>query len=85
MPEKNKNRIGLKSESGLQQFVRSSASSAAAAAEQDARQGYFNAMSWMDQMLEDHPHMFDDFFDKAWHELSDDERVLRAAQIRKVL
>lgn len=65
----------------LQNFVRGSAEAAA----QDESAGYHNAMSWLDLMLEDHPHMFDEFFEKSWHELTDDEKYQRAAQIRKVL
>ena len=65
----------------LQQFVRSSAE----AAGQDDSQGYFNPMSWLDLMLEDHPHMFDDYFDRPWHALDDTEKHQRAGQIRKVL
>ncbi len=82
MAETNENQTGLKSESDLQQFVRSSA---AAAEQQGENQGYFNAMSWLDMMLEDHPHMFDEFFDKSWYELSECEQSLRLIQIRKVL
>lgn len=81
MPEANGNQIGLKSVSDLQEFVRSSA----AAAEQDDGQGYFNAMSWLDLMLEDHPHMFDEFFTTPWHELNDNDKQLRTIQIRRVL
>ena len=81
MPETNENKSGLKSTKDLQQYVRS----AAAAAEKDERQGYFNAMSWLDLMLEDHPHMFDEFFDKPWHGLNDSEKLLRSTEIRKVL
>lgn len=65
----------------LQDFVRSSA----AAAEQNESQGNFNAMSWLDLMLEDHPHMFDEFFDKNWHVLTDKEKQQRTAEIRKAL
>lgn len=81
MPEANENQNGVKLISDLQQFVRSSA----AAAEQDESQGGFNAMSWLDLMLEDHPHMFDEVFDKPWDGLNDSEKHLRTLQIRKVL
>ena len=83
MAEPNENQTGLKSGADLHQFVRSSA--ATAAEQQGENQGYFNAMSWLDMMLEEHPHMFDEFFDKSWHELSDSEQSLRLIQIRKVL
>ena len=45
----------------------------------------FNAMSWLDLILEENPESFDVFFSKAWTELSEDEMLERNAAIRKVL
>ena len=47
--------------------------------------GYFNAMSWLDLELEDHPQRFDPFFDTPWDQLSDNEKQKRASDIRRVL
>jgi 4-oxalocrotonate tautomerase len=47
--------------------------------------GDFNAMSWLDLALEEDPQFFDDFFDTAWNELSEEERKERTISIRKVL
>jgi 4-oxalocrotonate tautomerase len=47
--------------------------------------GQFNAMSWLDEQLEDTPDSFDHFFDTPWHELSDAQRDKRAMAIRSVL
>jgi 4-oxalocrotonate tautomerase len=47
--------------------------------------GDFNAMSWLDQELEDNPQGFDDFFETQWSELSDQEKADRARAIRRVL
>ena len=45
----------------------------------------FDAMSWLDLALEEHPESFDIFFDTAWDELSENERQERTFAIRKVL
>jgi 4-oxalocrotonate tautomerase len=58
---------------------------AARLAEAVSMPGDFNAMSWLDLALEEDPQFFDDFFDTAWNELSEEERKERAKSIRKVL
>lgn len=45
----------------------------------------FNAMSWLDLLLEDNPESFDSLFGRTWNELSEEERAERAASIRDVL
>ncbi|MCP3889509.1 MAG: hypothetical protein GY702_11660 [Desulfobulbaceae bacterium] len=45
----------------------------------------FNAMSWLDLLLEENPESFDVFFDKAWADLSENEMLERNVAIRKVL
>ncbi len=45
----------------------------------------FNAMSWLDEELEDNPGSFDNFFDTPWNELSENQKHKRAMAIRKVL
>lgn len=45
----------------------------------------FNAMSWLDEQLEDNPGLFNNFFDTPWHELSDEQKYKRARDIRMVL
>jgi len=45
----------------------------------------FDAMSWLDEQLEDNPGSFDSFFDTPWNELSDDQKNKRAVEIRRVL
>ena len=65
----------------LQEQVREAAG---VAKEQSVDEG-FNAMSWLDLVLEENPESFDVLFDKAWAELSEDEMVERNATIRKVL
>ena len=47
--------------------------------------GEFNAMTWLEEQLEDNPGSFDSFFDTPWNELSDDQKYERAIAIRKVL
>ncbi len=47
--------------------------------------GQFNAMSWLDEELEDNPGSFDHFFDTPWNALSDDQKHKRAMAIRSVL
>ena len=58
---------------------------AARVAEEMSAPDEFNAMSWLDLLLEDNPESFDCFFDRTWIELSEEEREERAASIRKVL
>lgn len=58
---------------------------AAKVAEKEDLSGDFNAMSWLDLLLEDNPESFDCLFATGWAELSDDERMERAAAIRGVL
>jgi 4-oxalocrotonate tautomerase len=58
---------------------------AARVAEQEDISGDFNAMSWLDVLLEDNPESFDSLFDTGWAELSEDKRMERAAAIREVL
>ena len=58
---------------------------AAGVAEKEDMSGDFNAMSWLDQLLEDNPESFDSLFATNWAELSEDKRLERAAAIREVL
>lgn len=58
---------------------------AARGAEEMCRTGDFNAMSWLDLMLEDNPECFDCFFATTWDELSENQRMERMSIIRKVL
>lgn len=58
---------------------------AARVAEEMCLDGNFNAMSWLDLILEENPESFDDLFARAWRQLSEDERQERAQSIRKVL
>lgn len=58
---------------------------AARIAEEISAPDEFNAMSWLDLAIEDNPESFDSLFDRTWNELSEEERVERAASIRKVL
>lgn len=58
---------------------------AARVAEETSMSDDFNAMSWLDLLLEDNPETFDCFFDRSWDELSDEERMQRATAIRRVL
>lgn len=58
---------------------------AASIAERECVHEEFNAMSWLDLALEEHPESFDGFFDTTWDELSDTERQQRTIAIRKVL
>lgn len=68
--------------SPLMAYVREAAAQAAA---RDTSGDFFNAMSWLDQELEDNPGAFDRFFDKPWAELSEAEQVERMAAVRQVL
>ncbi|BHH83646.1 hypothetical protein [Desulforhopalus sp. 52FAK] len=65
----------------LQEQVRE----AARVAEEQSVDEDFNAMSWLDLLLEENPESFDVFFDTAWTDLSEDEMMQRNAAIRKVL
>jgi 4-oxalocrotonate tautomerase len=47
--------------------------------------GQFNAMSWLDEQLEDNPDSFDSSFDTPWNNLSDDQKYKRAMDIRRLL
>lgn len=58
---------------------------AARVAEESCMTGDFNAMSWLDLMLEDSPEAFDPLFGTSWQELSEEERHTRIISIRKVL
>lgn len=58
---------------------------AARIAEEQCVNEEFNAMSWLDQLIEDNPESFDDLFDTRWNELSENERQQRIVAIRKVL
>jgi 4-oxalocrotonate tautomerase len=58
---------------------------AARIAEEQCMHEDFDAMSWLDLVLEEHPESFDIFFDKTWDELSENERQERTVAIRKVL
>lgn len=58
---------------------------AARVAEEQSMNEDFNAMSWLDLLLEENPESFDVFFDKAWAELSETEMLERNVAIRKVL
>ena len=58
---------------------------AARIAEEQCIQEDFNAMSWLDLTLEEHPEYFDIFFDTTWGELSENDQQERTIAIRKVL
>jgi 4-oxalocrotonate tautomerase len=58
---------------------------AARVAEEVSMYDDFDAMSWLDLMLEDNPESFDCFFSTNWEKLSENERQERATAIRKVL
>jgi len=58
---------------------------AAKVAEQECMTGDFNAMSWLDLLLEDNPESFDCLFDTAWDELSENQRHERTTAIRRAL
>ena len=68
--------------SPLMAYVRETAAQAAA---QDTSGDFFNAMSWLDQELEENPGAFDRFFDRPWARLSEAEQVERMAAVRQVL
>jgi acyl-CoA thioesterase len=67
--------------SSLMDHVRNAAK---LAAEEDSSD-IFNAMSWLDLELEDHPESFDRFFDIPWNELTDSQRERRNMEIRRLL
>ena len=54
-------------------------------AEEQCMHENFDAMSWLDLLLEENPESFDIFFSTTWDELSDNERQARTIAIRKVL
>jgi len=54
-------------------------------AEEMCISGDFNAMSWLDLLLEENPGYFDSLFATAWDELSENQRMERMRSIRKVL
>ncbi len=58
---------------------------AARIAEETSGEDDFNAMAWLDELLEDNPDSFDPLFEKTWAELSEDERSERMIAIRRVL
>ncbi len=58
---------------------------AARMAEEQCMHEDFNAMSWLDLTLEEHPESFDIFFNTTWAELSEKEQQERTIAIRKVL
>jgi hypothetical protein len=58
---------------------------AARLAEQECVGEEFDAMSWLDSMLEDNPEIFDPLFEQSWAELSEEERADRMRAIRRVL
>lgn len=58
---------------------------AARVAEEICVDGSFNAMSWLDLVLEDSPESFDCFFDTTWEGLSENGRAERTSAIRKAL
>lgn len=65
----------------LQEAVRN----AAQMAEMENQDDSFDAMSWLDGILEDTPHSFDYLFEKPWSDLTDSEKNQRAMEIRTVL
>ena len=58
---------------------------AARLAEEMCLSGDFNAMSWLDLLLEENPGYFDSLFATPWDELSENQRMERMRSIRKVL
>ncbi len=54
-------------------------------AEKEDASGTFNAMSWLDIEIEDHPESFDSVFDIPWNDLTDEAKEKRAGAIRRVL
>lgn len=58
---------------------------AARVAQESTVEDNFDAMTWLDDLLEDNPQSFDPLFEKAWAELSESERQERAVAIRRVL
>ena len=57
---------------------------AAGVAEKEDMSGDFNAMSWLDQLLEDNPESFDSLFATNWAELSEDKIMLIIAYIKSL-
>ena len=58
---------------------------AARIAEEQSMDKEFNAMTWLDLILEDTPQFFDSLFDRPWDELSENEQQERTVEIRRVL
>ncbi len=71
----------VKKETNLMDQVRE----AAELAQNADTSGNFNAMSWLEEQLEDSPDSFDRFFDIPWNKLPDDQKHSRAMEIRRVL
>ena len=78
------NKIGTDKENSVA-TIKEQIREAARVAEETSMSDDFNAMSWLDLLLEDNPETFDCFFDTNWNELSDDQRTERATVIRRVL
>lgn len=78
------NKIGTDKENSVATF-KEQIREAARVAEETSMSDDFNAMSWLDLLLEDNPETFDCFFDTNWNELSDDQRTERARAIRRIL
>lgn len=58
---------------------------AAKIAEKECTDDNFNAMTWLDLILEENPQSFDTLFNTTWEELSEEEKVERTIAIRRVL
>lgn len=58
---------------------------AARIAEEQSMDEKFNAMTWLDLLLEETPQYFDSLFDKPWDTLSENEQQERAVAVRRVL
>ena len=58
---------------------------AARIAEEECLDDDFNAMTWLDLILEENPQSFDSLFGTPWEELSEEEKVERTIAIRRVL
>ena len=65
----------------LQEQIRESAK----VAEEMCMHGDFNAMTWLDLLLEENPESFDCYFDTTWAELSENDRNGRINAIRAAL
>lgn len=58
---------------------------AARIAEKECMDDDFNAMTWLDLILEENPQSFDSLFETTWEELSEEEKAERTIAIRRVL